>query len=299
MPLTHRKVGDPGQRRTDQTNRKLYESCDVCYFCPYGCTNYSPPPPPPRTASHRQFSTVMILIICGLGVVFLLFSYLIIARYRSINQRNSRRRNQSHALGNDAGFSENQGPVMDHHVWYIQTVGLPQSLIDAIPVFDYRRGEKMIGGSDHCPVCLSEFQENESLRLLPKCGHAFHVVCIDTWLGSHKNCPVCRSPVLMINNTDASVASSVDMGSDHPGSTQGPEFEANGSRDTGPVQENGGESRILSKKRAFRVLSDLCDRRVLEVDRELDRVRRSVSMDYSSDSVLVQASKIDEGCSDT
>lgn len=45
-------------------------------------------------------------------------------------------------------------------------------------------------------MCLSEFQEDESLRLLPKCNHAFHIPCIDTWLRSHTNCPLCRASIL-------------------------------------------------------------------------------------------------------
>ncbi|XP_073157473.1 RING-H2 finger protein ATL16-like [Henckelia pumila] len=313
MPLIHRKI----VQRTETS--KKYESCDVCYFCPYDCTTFPPPPPPPPppspTTSRHQFPTVLILIIGGLGVVLLLFAYLVFVRYRSNILRNSRRMmNQSPAalLGNDIiGLNENQaGPAMDHHVWYIRTVGLPQSLIDSIPMFDYKRGENMIQGisttDQYCPVCLSEFQENENLRLLPKCTHAFHVLCIDTWLKSHKNCPVCRSPVVLIDNPHTSVANSTDMGSDHSGSIQGPENETT---DSSSVHENGGESRtgldkmagILSKKR---VLSDLSDRRSPEVvDGELDqRVRRSVSMDYSScDSVLVEIhdKRLDEGCSES
>ncbi|KAL5546459.1 hypothetical protein UlMin_006146 [Ulmus minor] len=31
-------------------------------------------------------------------------------------------------------------------------------------------------------VCLGEFEENQSLRLLPKCNHAFHLPCTDVWL---------------------------------------------------------------------------------------------------------------------
>lgn len=33
------------------------------------------------------------------------------------------------------------------------------------------------------------------LRLLPKCKHAFHLECVDTWLGSHSTCPLCRNRV--------------------------------------------------------------------------------------------------------
>ncbi|KAL0910422.1 hypothetical protein M5K25_021403 [Dendrobium thyrsiflorum] len=43
-----------------------------------------------------------------------------------------------------------------------------------------------------CAICLSEYQEKDILRVLPYCGHAFHVYCIDTWLRQHWTCPVCR-----------------------------------------------------------------------------------------------------------
>jgi Ring finger domain len=47
-----------------------------------------------------------------------------------------------------------------------------------------------------CTVCLGDFHDGELLRLLPNCGHAFHVSCIDTWLRAHANCPLCRAAVV-------------------------------------------------------------------------------------------------------
>ncbi|XP_039024763.1 E3 ubiquitin-protein ligase ATL4-like [Hibiscus syriacus] len=43
-----------------------------------------------------------------------------------------------------------------------------------------------------CPVCLSEYRCEDTLRILPYCGHSFHVTCIDIWLQQHSTCPVCR-----------------------------------------------------------------------------------------------------------
>ncbi|KAL4329061.1 hypothetical protein HN51_036087 [Arachis hypogaea] len=51
------------------------------------------------------------------------------------------------------------------------------------------------GGSDECPVCLSAFEEGEEVRKLPRCKHSFHALCIDMWLYSHFDCPICRTPV--------------------------------------------------------------------------------------------------------
>ncbi|KAK6152472.1 hypothetical protein DH2020_015107 [Rehmannia glutinosa] len=50
-------------------------------------------------------------------------------------------------------------------------------------------------GNDQCPVCLSAFVEGEEIRQLSACKHAFHTACVDMWLYSHSNCPVCRAAV--------------------------------------------------------------------------------------------------------
>lgn len=47
-----------------------------------------------------------------------------------------------------------------------------------------------------CSVCLSEFNEGDEVRVLPGCAHVFHLLCIDKWLLSHTNCPLCRANAL-------------------------------------------------------------------------------------------------------
>ncbi|CAM0951201.1 unnamed protein product [Alopecurus aequalis] len=75
--------------------------------------------------------------------------------------------------------------------------GLDQATIDALPAFAYAElsgsGSAAKGRQFDCAVCLCEFAADDRLRLLPLCGHAFHVACIDTWLGSSSTCPLCRT----------------------------------------------------------------------------------------------------------
>ncbi|GFQ07322.1 RING-H2 finger protein atl2 [Phtheirospermum japonicum] len=72
--------------------------------------------------------------------------------------------------------------------------GLEPAVLSSLPVFTYssRTKERPLL---ECAVCLSEFEEDEMVRLLPKCNHAFHIECIDMWFHSHSTCPLCRSPV--------------------------------------------------------------------------------------------------------
>ena len=70
--------------------------------------------------------------------------------------------------------------------------GLDQALIDALPVFYY---QELLGSKEpfDCAVCLCEFSEEDKLRLLPMCTHAFHMNCLDMWLLSNSTCPLCRA----------------------------------------------------------------------------------------------------------
>uniref|UniRef100_A0A0D9VLA8 RING-type E3 ubiquitin transferase n=1 Tax=Leersia perrieri TaxID=77586 RepID=A0A0D9VLA8_9ORYZ len=79
--------------------------------------------------------------------------------------------------------------------------GLDSSVVRAFPTMKYAEAKALRVGSTkvaaaapplECAVCLSEFDDDETLRFLPKCSHAFHPDCIGQWLAGHVTCPVCR-----------------------------------------------------------------------------------------------------------
>jgi E3 ubiquitin-protein ligase ATL6/9/15/31/42/55 len=77
-----------------------------------------------------------------------------------------------------------------------QQRGLDPAVVASFPTMRYAEARELrVGGKDsalECAVCLSEFDDEEELRLLPTCSHAFHPDCIGDWLVGHVTCPVCR-----------------------------------------------------------------------------------------------------------
>ncbi|XP_004502661.1 RING-H2 finger protein ATL65 [Cicer arietinum] len=75
------------------------------------------------------------------------------------------------------------------------TYGLDESVIKTIPFFIYTTKYEQESRRD-CAVCLLEFEDHDYVRTLPLCYHTFHLDCIDAWLRSHANCPLCRAGLL-------------------------------------------------------------------------------------------------------
>lgn len=41
-------------------------------------------------------------------------------------------------------------------------------------------------------MCLADYHDEDTLSVLPACGHSFHATCIGIWLQQNSTCPVCR-----------------------------------------------------------------------------------------------------------
>lgn len=74
--------------------------------------------------------------------------------------------------------------------------GLAAEEIESLPSLRYSemKMHKLEEGDQQleCAVCLSEFKDQEVVRVLPDCLHVFHPSCIAPWLATHITCPICR-----------------------------------------------------------------------------------------------------------
>lgn len=79
---------------------------------------------------------------------------------------------------------------------YVVDVGLDEATILSYPKLPYSEAKiKKIKDSTAtcCSICLADYKSSDMLRLLPDCGHLFHLKCVDPWLRLHPTCPVCRT----------------------------------------------------------------------------------------------------------
>ncbi|CAK8573540.1 unnamed protein product [Lathyrus sativus] len=76
-------------------------------------------------------------------------------------------------------------------------IGIDPQLLETFPILLYSSIMKHVKEGDEgplpCAVCLSDFNDNDTVRVLPQCNHYFHPPCVDVWLSTHVTCPVCRS----------------------------------------------------------------------------------------------------------
>lgn len=138
---------------------------------PFGFTQ---PPPPSPLKPHMPIMYYGLLLIGTAAILLALYNLLII---RWCTQRH-----------------HSQTPPTPTPLAEISTSGQSfENLNRNMLLSSYKY--KNEGAGDECAVCLSVFEEGEEVRTLPRCKHSFHAPCIDMWLYSHSDCPLCRAPV--------------------------------------------------------------------------------------------------------
>ncbi|KAD5960749.1 hypothetical protein E3N88_12221 [Mikania micrantha] len=133
--------------------------------------------PPEAVAVESDFVVILAALLCALICVLGLVSVARCAWLRRGSTSNTRRNPHRPAANK----------------------GIKKKIVETLPKFVYDSAKEENGGendgklsSGDCAICLAEYVDGDEIRVLPQCGHRFHVGCIDMWLGSHSSCPSCR-----------------------------------------------------------------------------------------------------------
>ncbi|TKY72843.1 RING-H2 finger protein ATL1 [Spatholobus suberectus] len=143
-------------------------------------------PPPPSSPSSKNNSIPMLyygLVVVGTAAIVLAIYNLILLK------RSHRRHTQSQPSGPNPieGVPERTRSLDNQHRNLLSSFKYKKEVV--------AKEEEEELDDFECPVCLSVYEEGEEVRKLPQCKHYFHVLCIDMWLYSHLDCPICRTPV--------------------------------------------------------------------------------------------------------
>lgn len=145
----------------------------------------STPPAPPPTNSNNMPLLYYGLVVVGTAALVLAVYNLIILRWCSQSEAVRPRQGMAAPSRFEAAAASSQS--------------LDNLSVNLISSFKYKKGgpsrDEAHYSQYECAVCLSVYEEGEELRQLPRCRHLFHAACIDMWLYSHRDCPLCRSPV--------------------------------------------------------------------------------------------------------
>lgn len=136
----------------------------------------SPPIPPPPKANLPMLYYGLVVV--GTAALVLAIYNLIIIKWCTQRHRESRQRQETLVEITSRSF-ENPNRNLLSSFKYKKEGGVAQDQ----------------GVNYDCAVCLSAFEEGEEVRKLPRCKHSFHTPCIDMWLYSHSDCPLCRAQV--------------------------------------------------------------------------------------------------------
>lgn len=91
-------------------------------------------------------------------------------------------------------FVDENGPAA---MSYFSAIGATEAEIDRLPSRTIEANDDLLsrsgvgGQQQQCSICLEQFQVGETVRTIP-CFHTFHSSCIDPWLATKSECPICK-----------------------------------------------------------------------------------------------------------
>lgn len=122
-----------------------------------------------------NLNLIMTIIGFAMSIMFIIFVF-----FRLLCVRLNSRRFQERGINGQFGMLERG------------INGMEPTVVATFPTAKYNHDLFTSRADALCTICLSEYQGKDILRILPTCGHNFHINCIDLWLRQNSTCPVCR-----------------------------------------------------------------------------------------------------------
>ncbi|KAK3224304.1 hypothetical protein Dsin_011329 [Dipteronia sinensis] len=138
----------------------------------------------PDSYVYHQYLSLCLTIITMVVIVFML---LITALYYCFFSRLNR-------------FPDHQ-QNHDHHATTSRQANHRE--LEAIAVFTYGTvslpSSTLSSECEICAICLDEYVQEDTIRVLRRCKHMFHKDCIDEWMRKRSMnfiCPICRGSMI-------------------------------------------------------------------------------------------------------
>lgn len=95
----------------------------------------------------------------------------------------------------DENLSDDDREYLDslgHYEWEdrFEVRGLAEMEIEKLEKYEFDAMNHQKYQTD-CKICFDDFESGNLIKIL-RCKHEFHAKCVDVWLQSHRNCPLCR-----------------------------------------------------------------------------------------------------------
>ena len=92
--------------------------------------------------------------------------------------------------GDEEGHLNNDGYNKEEYDYFVNCKEINNKVCKPVRI---KESDDLIINKECCNICCEDYVVGQYKRTLPSCNHVFHKKCVDKWLKSKSNCPICRN----------------------------------------------------------------------------------------------------------